>query len=515
MTHSHPFITFNILFFTPVTLVFLYNIFIYPLVSPLRHLPTASQRSLLERLFKEPNAFHFAKWINEVPDDVGWIRYFGFLNGERLLCTAPASVNQVLRLQSDKFEKQYAAKTQLKRVAGDNGLVVTEDELHKRQRKVMDPAFKLGQIKSVYYPLFWSKSAEMLEVIAEERRKDCDESQHQPQTCCMDDIIGRTVFDIIGEASLKLDWKALSSLGIYWNPLRGMRDGFAPSKDNRNRILLSFVLPTWLLNLLPMQVNQVTGKALKEVRGICRESIIAKRNQPSLTDNEKNPTDILSFAMRGHKMTFEELQDQALMLQSGGSHSSVIGLLSAVYFLAQDKDIQERLRQEIREKLPPCTLDSTINPEIFLHMPYLEAVRNEVLRLHSAFSWTGRSSKEPIRISDDMIPKGTSISISPWALHRSSKLWGNDAKEFRPERWLDVAPTVPREICSFISFGAGSRKCIGQEFAKAELTCVIAALFGRYNVTFGEKQSIPGVTHQTAVAFRQDMMVQLELVEGW
>ena len=510
-------ITLTVLLFTTITLCLFYNAFIYPhCISPLRHLPTAKQKPLLERLFKEPNAFHFEKWINELPD-AQCIRYFGFLNGERVLLASPASVNEVLRLQAAQMEKQYAARTHLQRVSGTTALVVSEGELHKKQRRMMEPVFRTGQIKNEYYPLFWRKATEMLEVIRINKQDQRDETA-KTTTCSMDDIIGRTVFDIVGEASMTHDWRALWSPEVYWQRLKGYRDAMAPSEENRHRILLSFVLPTWFLNLLPMRFNKHTGQGIQTARDICREAIAAKRERSAGLDVEKNNMDIIDSAMRKnhiHIMSFEELQDQALMYQSGGVHSSVVGLLSAVYLLAQDQHRQARLREEVRGVLPPCNPGSMINAETFARMPYLDAVLNEMLRLHSAFSWTGRTPTKDITLFNTTIPKDTALSISPWAMHRSYKLWGSDANLFKPERWLNGGPTIPRKLCSFISFGAGPHKCIGEEFARAELKCIMAALFGRYRITFPEGQALPGITHQTSVAFKQPISVHLKLIEGW
>jgi cytochrome P450 len=491
-----------------ISITILWTLFVSPHLSPLRHLPQASQKPLLTRLFKEPNAFHFEQWIND-QQDAELIRYFGFLNRERLLVTRPAAIDQVLRLQANKFEKQHAARTILQWVAGQEAVVVTETDLHRRQRRAMDPAFRLGQIKAVYYPQFWRKAAEMLRVIAQEKTAD----RIPPHTYCMDDIIGRTVFDIIGQASLSLDWKALSSPAVYWKELSAFRDAFSPSQDNRNRILLSFAFPRWLVDCLPMKFNRMTGAAVRRVRTVCGEHM----RQICMTAVKKDEFGIclLLSPLEDQVMSVSQLQDQALMFQSGGSHSSVISLLSAAYLLAQHQEIQDRLRDEIRKYLPPCTEDSSIETDIVMHMPYLNAVRNEVLRLYSAFSWLGRRAIEDVEIHGTRIPAGTLVSLSPWALHRSYRLYGHDAKEFKPERWLSGAPTVPREICSFLSFGAGSRACIGKSFAMAELNCIIAALFGRYRVRFGAGQAIPKVTQQVGVAFRSEMLVELELVEGW
>jgi cytochrome P450 len=114
---------------------------------------------------------------------------------------------------------------------------------------------------------------------------------------------------------------------------------------------------------------------------------------------------IIDFAIRARgpdsssfTIKFEELLDQALMLQSGGAQSAVMGIHSNIYFLSQDPSVQDQLREEIRAIVPPpdVTLNNPVNPAILQYsMLYLNAVINVVLRLHSAFSWTGRVPQPP------------------------------------------------------------------------------------------------------------------------
>jgi cytochrome P450 len=84
-----------------------------------------------------------------------------------------------------------------------------------------------------------------------------------------------------------------------------------------------------------------------------------------------------------------------------------------------------------------------------------------------------------------VIPCGTEIFISPWAINRSPDLWGPDSEEFKPERWIDIDEVTGEErpnnsggadsnYCQ-LTFLHGPRSCIGQNFAKAELRCLVAA----------------------------------------
>lgn len=523
------FLTFDVLFLGQILCAVLFQILISPHLSSLRRLPSAPQPALRYRLFKEPNAFHFERWINEV-ENYGAIRYFGMLNCERILFTRPDGVRQILQTQAYNFEKQYAQRTHLQRLS-DNGLVVTEGDVHKYQRKILNPAFKLGPIKEVFLPLFWSKTSAMLSVMEQDLRcppAQASKTQHQLITqgvLSMDDYVGRAVFDIIGLASFGHDFQSLAAPELFYRPLHHYRKAFEPSPAMKLRIILAFLLPAWAVNILPIKFNRTTGASIDQVRKLCTK-IIAEKTAAThpLSDIEKNatpktssPPSLIDTIISAKKLSARSLLDQAMMLQAGGIHTSHAAILSAIYFLAQPQHqhMQERLRSEIRATLPSCAPNSILPTAAFEHTPYLDAVRKEVLRLHSAFSWTGRTPTKATTVSGVTLQRGTAISLSPWALHRSFALWGADAKEFKPERWLEGGKDIPREACAYIPFGAGPRVCIGERFAKAELNCLLAGLFGRFRLSFEGGQTLPAVTQQVTVAFREDIKVRVEVVGGW
>jgi cytochrome P450 len=523
------FFTFILLLLAQIMCTLIYQIFLVPHLSSLRHLPLAPQPSLRYRLFKEPNAFHFERWINDV-ENGGAIRYFGMLNCERVLFTTPEGVHQILQTHAYNFEKQYAQRTHIQRVS-DNGLVVTEGDVHKQQRRIINPAFKLGNIKQVFQPLFWSKTCALLSAMEQDLKRSTitgPKREEQPPThgvLSMDDYVGRAVFDTIGLASFGHDFQSIAAPERFYRPLHNYRKAFEPSPAMKLRITLAFSLPAWAVNNLPIKFNRTTGASIDQVRQLCNKIIAAKQAANRTIFNVEKPATIqattpkclIDTIIAANKLSPRELLDQAMMLQAAGVHTSNAAILSTIWFLAQSQHshIQDRLRSEIRTALPSCTPKSTLPPSAFDNTPYLDAVRKEVLRLHSAFSSTGRTPIKRTTICNTPLNKGTAISLSPWALHRSFALWGPDAKAFKPERWLDGGVTVPRESCAYIPFGAGPRGCIGERFARAELNCLLAGLFGRFRFRFAEGMQVPGVTQQVTVAFRGEVRVCVEVLEGW
>jgi cytochrome P450 len=234
--------------------------------------------------------------------------------------------------------------------------------------------------------------------------------------------------------------------------------------------------------------------------------------------SEQRPSDMLDVIIASGKFSHTELLDNFLTSQSAGFHTTSAALISTIWWLSQPAHlaIQRELRREIQSKISPSSWEHTMTPETFDSMPYLRAVRNEVLRLHSAFSWFGRTPNKTTEVCGHTLPAGLSVSLSPWAMQRSTALWGPDAREFKPERWLNdmSGRGGAKSTYSWLAFGVGPRICIGEKLAKAELNCFLSSLFGRFEFEFPEG-ALPRITQQLTVAFKDKMTVKVSLVDGW
>jgi cytochrome P450 len=157
-----------------------------------------------------------------------------------------------------------------------------------------------------------------------------------------------------------------------------------------------------------------------------------------------------------------------------------------VYLLAVNPDAQRRTRDEVRAALPtnPASDSSVDIAQVLESLPYLNGVCSESLRLYPTVPNTLRVAVRDSNIMGTPVSKGTEIVISPWAINRSPKIWGRDALEFNPERWVDVDSQGNRKPnyrggadsnYSQLTFLHGPRSCIGQNFARAELRCLTAA----------------------------------------
>jgi cytochrome P450 len=179
----------------------------------------------------------------------------------------------------------------------------------------------------------------------------------------------------------------------------------------------------------------------------------------------------------GGSVRKEQVRDEILTLLIAGHETTGFTLAMALWLLATRPEIQEKLRDELTEKLSD---DSDVNPEELENCPYLEAVVNETLRLYPAAWIIGRRTVTDEEFEGHLLKKDSELQICILALHRNVKYW-SEPDTFKPERFLGENPE-PSVKQAYIPFGAGPRRCIGNVFALMEMQVAIAKILMRYRL---------------------------------
>jgi cytochrome P450 len=180
---------------------------------------------------------------------------------------------------------------------------------------------------------------------------------------------------------------------------------------------------------------------------------------------------------------------------AAGHETTSSALTWASYLLSKHPDIQDRLRTEIQQYIPDPGFLQSSNFDVaslLESMPYLNGVCNEVLRLYPTIPVTARLSVRDTTVAGAFIPKGTMLFIVPWAINRNPQLWGEDAEDFIPTRWIDKSTgraTMNGGADSnfaFLTFLHGPRSCIGERFARAELRALLTAFVGHFEMAMAD-----------------------------
>ena len=178
-------------------------------------------------------------------------------------------------------------------------------------------------------------------------------------------------------------------------------------------------------------------------------------------------------------LTEDMVISQGIIFLAAGFETTASTMSILLYNLAKHPQIQEKCYEEIANIL--TDEDKEINYDTIAEMTYLEACIQETLRLYPIVLRNQRYCSKDSSINGMVIKEGTGIIVPTWAMHRNSELFGEDAKMFVPERFLDGRMTEPIANYTFHAFGGGPRSCIGMRFAMTEMKIAMAKLLTTFS----------------------------------
>ncbi|KAH9932186.1 cytochrome P450 [Fomitopsis serialis] len=182
----------------------------------------------------------------------------------------------------------------------------------------------------------------------------------------------------------------------------------------------------------------------------------------------------------GNPMSREELTAEALTQLIAGSDTTSNSSCAITYHLAANPLVQQKLQHELDEALGSDD-DPVSTFEQVKRLPYLEAVINEALRIHST-SGIGLPRVVPeggMTVLGQYFPEGTVLSVPTYTIHRNTEVWGKDVDAFRPERWFEQDEKAIQK--TFNPFSFGPRSCVGRNLASMELLVIISSILRRYH----------------------------------
>ncbi|KAF8384350.1 hypothetical protein PRIPAC_73492 [Pristionchus pacificus] len=187
------------------------------------------------------------------------------------------------------------------------------------------------------------------------------------------------------------------------------------------------------------------------------------------------------------KLVFDEIVSQCIVMLLAGFETTANSLSYLTHFLANHPDVQERMREEVEAvcQNEASELLKKIEYEELAELKYMEAAIKESLRHYPLASFVvSRDCQKATTIGNVKLEVGDSVLTDTWSMHMDNDIWGEDAVEFRPERWLEDSS---RPRVAFQSFGEGPRICIGMRLAFMEEKTAIVHMLKNFTIRTCER----------------------------
>lgn len=471
---------------------------LYPFYSPLRHLPGPRSLDPIQGIFKNLKLEDVGRHFETYGKVMKWKT---FLCEEALVTSDTRAVGHILS-HSYEYQRPERSRFILSQLLG-NGILVTEGDQHKKQRRVMNPSFGPSTIRALT-PIFFQKANQLRDIWTAELR------EKGPQTMDIMSWISRATLDVIGLAGFDYKFDALTE-GEETNELsKAFSTLFRSSSTNRgatnvlNLIRSSFPALRFLFPKPPpefifaketmdrigrelLHMRKIGGNGDKEKGTALPDSVrdnLKGRDLLSVLVNANMDTDIPD----SQRLTDEEVLAQVPTFLVAGHETTSNELSWCLLTLARYPDIQKRLREELQE----IPIDDPTMEELNA-LPYLDAVVRETMRVHGVVPFTNRRAMQ-----DDVIPlaepfvdkygvarkeiritEGQFILIPAAGINMDKSLWGDDAYSFNPDRWFNLPETVnsiPGVWGHLMTFHGGAKSCIGYRFAVIEMKALLFSL---------------------------------------
>jgi cytochrome P450 len=371
------------------------------------------------------------------------------------LLNHPEAIEHVLRGNHRNFIKDRG--TRLRSAVLGQGLLTSEAERWRRQRRLAQPAFQHDSVQR-YGEVMVALTQRML-------------GEWRPGQL-------RDVHADLARLTLEIAAQTLCGAS-----LAGQADQVARSLD---AIMSYFAGPAaffpWL-GWLPTPGNRRFRRAVRELNAILSATLARRRAGGAHGD------DLLARLLTAHDeeggLTDQELRDELITLLLAGHETTALAVSFCLYLLGQHPQADARLAAELADVLqgwPPTSADVG-------RLRYAEWVLRESLRLYPPAPSIGREALSDCEVAGYFVPKGTQLALVQWVVQRDPR-WFDEPETFKPQRWdNDLARRLPR--CAYFPFGDGPRVCIGNHFALLEGVLILATICQRYRLT-----PAPGFTLQ-------------------
>ena len=490
--------------------------------SSLSNLPGPPSTSFWQGNFNELFRADAWKFHDEVSAKYGSaVRIHGPLGADHLYIYDPKALNYIVNKEQHIFEETVHFIESNSKIFGP-GLLSTLGDHHRKQRKMMNPVFSIAHMRDMT-PIFFGVARQLLNTLS-------NKVSAQPREIEMKQWLNRMALELIGQSGLGHSFDTLTDDAAVHPVCTAMAD-LVPTLAKLH-FVRHFIYPLvyWIGSprFQRLVVGLVPWKTLHHARDIvdilhqtsldifkAKKRAIEKGDFETLAKEAGRGKDLMSVLMINNmkaasedKLPDEEVIGQMSTFLFAATDTTSSALSRILYLLCSNPQAQEKLRAEILEA--QNIFGEELNYDTLSTLPYLDAVCRETLRLYPPIATLVRVAKKdtvlpllrPVRgldgnqVSDLAIPAGTRVYIAAMSSNRNKDLWGPDALEWKPERWLAPLPTVlteakiPGVYSNLMTFLGGGRACIGFKFSQLEMKAVLCLLLGKLRFALPKDKEI-------------------------
>ncbi|KAK8469371.1 hypothetical protein PHAVU_005G063400 [Phaseolus vulgaris] len=363
------------------------------------------------------------------------------------------------------------------------GLANLEGEKWKMHRKIINPAFHLEKLK-VMLPIFFECCDDMISkwevMLSSEEKCEVDVWPFLKNLTC--DIISKTAFGSSYEEGKEIFELLKEQEGLIMRSQKVYIPGswLLPTARNRRMKAIDSNIRGLLKGIINNREKAMKGGDVvkNDLLGILLESnhaeMLENRNKKSLA------------------MSSQEVIEECNAFYLAGQETTAVLLVWTMVLLSRHPEWQARAREEVLHAFGNQKPDNNG----LSHLKVVSMILYEVLRLYPPVVYFSRGTKNDVKLGDLSLPAGLQVSIPILLIHQDPDIWGDDATEFKPERFAEGVAKATKGQVSFFPFGWGPRVCIGQNFALLEAKLVLSLLLQRFSF-----QISPAYAHAPVTVF--------------
>ncbi|KAF9261474.1 cytochrome P450 [Marasmius fiardii PR-910] len=452
--------------------------------------------------------FHFM-----MAEKYGPTSSFKSVYGERQLYTFdPKAMHHILVKDQGVLFEEVPFFVQTFSLMFGGGLLGTIGERHRKQRKMLNPVFSIAHMREMV-PIFYEVTHRLQKTLAAK-------VQDGPQEIDMLSWMGRTALELIGQSGFGYSFDSLTD-EEHAHPYVGAMKGMSPL-FSRAHFARKYILPyiarigtpsmrSFVARFLPSKDFQEGKHMADYMWALSKEIFEAKSDSTNRLGKELGGRDIMSVLLQENEKASEEdrLDDDELIAQMstlifGAMDTTSTALARILSLLATHPEVQTKLREEIDNAFQ----NGDISYDQLVSLPYLDAVARETMRayppVHRLMRTTIKDAVLPLStpvtctdgsvVNEIFMPRNTDIFISIVNSNRNKAIWGDDAEEWKPERWHTSLPSklvdakIPGVYSHLMTFNGGARSCIGFKFSQLEMKVVLARLIHTFEFSDAGKE---------------------------